>query len=66
MITYLLITENFSYDYNYNVLVQDITLISQTNRKCETVIHFRCPRHQKEVHPAGLQQVLVHVKDGGM
>ena len=33
MITHLILTENLSSDYNYDNLVQYITLISQTNEK---------------------------------
>ena len=30
--------------------------------KYEYVIHFRCPHHQREVHPAGVQQGLLHIE----
>ena len=35
-------------------------------KNCEYLIYFRCPHNQKEVHPAGVQQVLLRIEVGGM
>ena len=65
MITQFILTETFMYGFNYNNLVQYLTLTSQ-NKKSEHLIHFRCPHHQKGVNPAGVQQVLLFFKVGQM